>query len=91
MNTQGYSEGLSLHTKRQLRFVRYADDCNIYVKIRKAGERVKQSITNFIENKLKLKVNEDKSAEDRPWKRKFLGLSFTWNKDPKIRVAPNSL
>lgn len=72
-------------------FVRYADDCNIYVKTRKAGERVKKSITAFIENKLKLKVNQDKSAVDRPWKRKFLGFSFTWNKEPKIRVASQSM
>jgi RNA-directed DNA polymerase len=64
---------------------------NIYVKTRKAGERVKKSITAFIENKLKLKVNQDKSAVDRPWKRKFLGFSFTWNKEPKIRVASQSM
>jgi RNA-directed DNA polymerase len=73
------------------RFVRYADDCNIYVKTRKAGERVKKSITTFIENKLKLKVNQEKSAVDRPWKRKFLGFSYTWNKDPKVRIAPQSM
>jgi RNA-directed DNA polymerase len=73
------------------RFVRYADDCNIYVLSRKAGERVKKSITTFIENKLKLKVNQEKSAVDRPWKRKFLGFSFTWNKDPKVRIAPQSM
>jgi RNA-directed DNA polymerase len=73
------------------RFVRYADDCNIYVKTRKAGGRVKESITIFIENRLKLKVNQDKSAVDRPWKRKFLGFSFTWNKDPKVRIAPQSM
>jgi RNA-directed DNA polymerase len=72
-------------------FVRYADDCNIYVKTRKAGERVKESITKLIENKLKLKVNQDKSAVDRPWKRKFLGFSFTWNKVPKARLAPQSM
>lgn len=77
--------------KRGHLFVRYADDCNIYVKTRKAGERVKESITAFIENKLKLKVNQDKSAVDRPWKRKFLGFSFTWNKDPKVRIAPQSM
>jgi RNA-directed DNA polymerase len=72
-------------------FVRYADDCNIYVRTRKAGERVKESITAFIENRLKLKVNQEKSAVDRPWKRKFLGFSFTWNKDPKVRIAPQSM
>ncbi len=73
------------------RFVRYADDCNIYVKTRKAGERVKKSITSFIENRLKLKVNQEKSAVARTWKRKFLGFSFTWNKDPKIRIAQQSM
>jgi RNA-directed DNA polymerase len=72
-------------------FVRYADDCNIYVKTRKAGKRVRKSITAFIENRLKLKVNHDKSAVDRPWKRKFLGFSFTVNKDPKVRIAPQSM
>ncbi|MNI39003.1 Group II intron-encoded protein LtrA [compost metagenome] len=77
--------------KRGLRFVRYADDCNIYVKTRKAGDRVKESITAFIETKLKLKVNQNKSAVDRPWKRKFLGFSFTWNKEPKIRIDTQSL
>ncbi|MEX1029680.1 MAG: group II intron reverse transcriptase/maturase [Paenibacillaceae bacterium] len=77
--------------ERGHRFVRYADDCNIYVKTRKAGERVKESITAFIENRLKLKVNQDKSAVDRPWKRKFLGFSFTWNKDPKVRISPQSM
>ncbi|MEX2461109.1 MAG: group II intron reverse transcriptase/maturase [Paenibacillaceae bacterium] len=79
-----------LETRGHL-FVRYADDCNIYVRTRKAGERVKESITAFIENRLKLKVNQSKSAVDRPWKRKFLGFSFTWNKDPKVRLAPQSI
>lgn len=55
--------------KRNLRFVRYADDCNIYVKTWKAGYRVMESITAFIEGKLKLKVNREKRAVDRPWKR----------------------
>ena len=55
------------------------------------GERVKEYITSFIENRLKLKVNQEKSAIDRPWKRKFLGFSFTRNKDPKVRVAPQSM
>ncbi len=63
-------------TKRGHRFCRYADDCNIYVKSRKAGERVMQSITTFLEQTLKLKVNHSKSAVDRPWRRKFLGFSF---------------
>jgi len=58
------------------KFCRYADDCNIYVKSRKAGARVMDSITRYIENVLKLKVNRKKSAVDRPGKRKFLGFSF---------------
>ncbi|SFX20367.1 group II intron reverse transcriptase/maturase [Thermoactinomyces sp. DSM 45891] len=73
------------------KFVRYADDCNVYVRTRKAGERVKQSITQFIEQQLRLKVNQEKSAVDRPWKRKFLGFSFTSNFQPKIRVAKESI
>lgn len=73
------------------KFVRYADDCNIYAKSIKAGERVMKSITTFIEQQLKLKVNREKSAVDRPWKRKFLGLSFTWNKEPKVRIAKQSI
>ena len=77
--------------KRGHRFVRYADDCNIYVKTRKAGHRVMDSITQFIEKKLKLKVNKEKSAVDRPWKRKFLGFSFTVHKKPKIRIANESV
>lgn len=62
--------------KRGHKFCRYADDCNIYVKSRRAGERVMGSVRGFVENVLKLKVNEKKSAVDRPWKRKFLGFSF---------------
>ncbi len=77
--------------KRGHKFVRYADDCNIYVKTKKAGARVMSSVTDFVETKLKLKVNKDKSAVDRPWKRKFLGFSFTSNKDPKIRIAKESI
>jgi RNA-directed DNA polymerase len=73
------------------RFVRYADDCNIYVQSSKAGQRVMDSITTFIEQKLRLKVNKDKSAVDRPWRRKFLGFSFTWNKEPKVRIAKESI
>ncbi len=78
--------------RRGLHFVRYADDCNIYVQSRRAGSRVMKSITTFIEGKLKLKVNEQKSAVDRPWKRKFLGFSFTFHKEnPKIRVSKESI
>lgn len=78
--------------KRNLRFVRYADDCNIYVKTWKAGHRVMRSITAFIEGKLKLRVNREKSAVDRPWKRKFLGFTFSWDKkNPRVKIAKTSL
>ena len=63
--------------RRGLRFARYADDSNIYVRSQRAGERVMESITRFLTTKLKLKVNEQKSAVARPWERKFLGFSFT--------------
>jgi group II intron reverse transcriptase/maturase len=72
-------------------FCRYADDCNIYVQSRKAGERVMSSLTRFLERKLKLRVNKEKSAVARPWERKFLGYSFTWESRPRIRVAKESI
>lgn len=62
--------------RRNLHFVRYADDCNIYVKSKKAANRVMNSITDFIERKLKLIVNKEKSSVGRPWELKFLGYSF---------------
>ncbi|WP_246231658.1 group II intron reverse transcriptase/maturase [Sporosarcina jiandibaonis] len=77
--------------ERGHKFVRYADDCNIYVKTKKAGNRVMGSITSFIEERLKLKANLNKSAVDRPWKRKFLGFSFTFHKEPKVRIAKESM
>ncbi len=77
--------------RRDLRFVRYADDSNIYVRSRRAGERVMASITRFITTKLKLKVNEQKSAVARPWERKFLGFSFTNAGTPKRRIAPKAV
>ena len=77
--------------RRGLRFARYADDSNIYVRSRRAGERVMESITRFITTKLKLKVNEQKSAVARPWERKFLGFSFTANREPKRRIAPKAV
>jgi RNA-directed DNA polymerase len=77
--------------RRGLRFVRFADDCNIYVRSRRAGERVMQGITRFITGKLKLKVNKSKSAVARPAERKFLGFSFTSGRQPKRRIAPKSL
>lgn len=67
--------------KRNHRFVRYADDCNIYVKSQRAGERVKEGISSFIEKKLRLKVNEEKSAVGKPKARIFLGMSFYKSKD----------
>jgi len=73
------------------RFVRYADDCNIYVDSERAGQRVMEGVSTFIERKLKLKVNRGKSAVDRPWKRKFLGFSFTAEGKPRRRIAPESL
>jgi group II intron reverse transcriptase/maturase len=72
-------------TKRGLKFVRYADDCNIYVKSKKAADRVMQSITRYIEQDLKLKVNTDKSKVERPWECKFLGYSF-YRKDDEIKI-----
>jgi RNA-directed DNA polymerase len=76
-------------TQRDLKFCRYADDANIYVKSKKSAERVMVSITRFIEEKLKLKVNKEKSAVDRPWKLKFLGFSFYAKKSGiGIRVHP---
>lgn len=76
-------------TKRGLKFCRYADDCNIYVKSRKAAKRVMASITCFLEQKLRLKVNQEKSTVDRPWKLKFLGFSFYHKKGGVgIRVHP---
>jgi group II intron reverse transcriptase/maturase len=77
--------------RRGLRFVRYADDCNIFVASKRAGERVMESVTRFVEGKLKLKVNRDKSAVDRPWKRKFLGFSFLSDQEATIRLAPKTL
>src|SRR5229473_1976954 len=73
------------------RFVRYADDCNIYVRSERAGQRVMESISRFITQKLKLKVNEAKSAVARPQERKFLGFSFTAGLDIKRTIAPKSL
>src|SRR5271166_4314969 len=77
--------------RRQHRFVRYADDCNIYVASERAGRRVMQSVTIFIGRRLKLKVNETKSAVGRPQARKFLGFSFTGGKEPRRRIAPKAL
>jgi RNA-directed DNA polymerase len=77
--------------RRGHRYVRYADDCNIYVRSEQAGQRVMKSITRFITNKLKLQVNEAKSAVARPQERKFLGFSFTAGPEVKRVVAPKAL
>jgi len=71
-------------------FARYADDCNIYVRSRKAGERVMRSVSRYLARKLRLKVNEEKSAVDRPWRRKFLGFTFRTHKGVSIRISPES-
>jgi len=77
--------------KRGHRFCRYADDCNIYVRTKRAGERVMSSMGKFIQDELSLKINEGKSAIDRPWKRKFLGFSFYNVKGGVgIRIHPRS-
>jgi RNA-directed DNA polymerase len=77
--------------RRGLRFARYADDSNIYVRSRRAGERVMTRITAFITCKLKLRVNQQKSAVARPWQRKFLGFSFTSHREPQRRIAPKAV
>jgi RNA-directed DNA polymerase len=77
--------------RRRHRYCRYADDCNIYVGSKRAGERVMKSISGFLERRLRLQVNREKSAVDRPWKRVFLGFSMTWDKVPRLRVAPSSV
>ena len=77
--------------RRGHRFVRYADDCNIYVRSWRAGERVMEGVTRFLAGRLKLGVNMSKSAVDRPGRRSFLGFSFTAGRSPKRRIAPEAL
>jgi RNA-directed DNA polymerase len=77
--------------RRGHRFVRYADDCNIYVRSERAGQRVMEGVKQFITKKLKLKVNEAKSAVAKPQERKFLGFSFTAGKELKRKVAPKAI
>src|ERR1700723_212205 len=77
--------------RRGHRYVRYADDCNIYVRSERAGQRVMKSVTSFITGQLKLKVNENKSAVARPQERKFLGFSFTDGPEVKRAIAPKAL
>ena len=77
--------------RRGHRFVRYADDCNVYVRSRRAGERVMASLERFLRVRLRLKVNRAKSAVARPWERKFLGYSVTVHRRPRLKVAPESV
>jgi len=77
--------------RRGHRFVRYADDCNIYIRSEKAGQRVMESVKRFITKRLKLKVNEQKSAVARPQVRKFLGFSFTDGPEVRRRIAPKAI
>jgi RNA-directed DNA polymerase len=77
--------------RRGHHFVRYADDCNIYVDSERAGQRVMESVTHFITHRLKLKVNQAKSAVARPRQRKFLGFSFTGEREPRRRIAPKAI
>lgn len=76
--------------RRGHRFARYADDCNIYVRSQRAGERVFASITRFLERRLKLHINVAKSAVDRPWNRTFLGFTFT-RRDQRRKVSAKAL
>jgi len=77
--------------RRGHKFCRYADDCNIYVQSQSAGERVMKSISSFLDRRLRLKVNAEKSAVARPWERKFLGYSLTSNREPRLKVAKESV
>jgi RNA-directed DNA polymerase len=77
--------------RRGLAFCRYADDCNIYVGSRMAGERVMRGVRVFLEKVLHLRVNAEKSAVARPWGRKFLGFSFTAQRETRLRIASASV
>ena len=77
--------------RRGHRFCRYADDANVHVRSKAAGERVMDSLGKFLEKRLRLKLNRNKSVVDRPWKRTFLGYSMTLNKEPKLKVAREAL
>jgi len=72
-------------------FCRYADDCNIYVRSKVAGERLLMQMTTFLAKRLKLQINESKSACARPWMRKFLGYSLTMHRQARLRIAPESI
>jgi len=77
--------------RRGHQFCRYADDVNVYVGSRRAGQRVLDSLERFLDRRLRLQVNREKSAVDRPWRRTFLGYSMTWHKRPRPKVAPASV
>jgi RNA-directed DNA polymerase len=77
--------------RRGHEFCRYADDCNVYVASKAAGERIMASLERFLAARLKLKVNKTKSTVARPWERKFLGYSMTWHKKPRLKVAKESV
>jgi RNA-directed DNA polymerase len=77
--------------RRGHRFCRYADDCNVYVRSMASGDRVMESIARYLEKRLRLKMNRDKSAVDRPWNRKFLGYTMTPHHRPKLKVSPSSV
>ena len=77
--------------KRGHSFVRYTDDCNIYVRSQRAGERVMAGIEWFLAKRLKLRVNKAKSAVAKPSARKFLGFSFTYGEQPRRYIAPQAL
>lgn len=72
-------------------YCRYADDCNIYVATRTSGERVMASLTAYLSRRLKLQVNQGKSAVDRPWRRTFLSYSMTWHRKPRLTVAKKAV
>jgi RNA-directed DNA polymerase len=74
--------------RRGHQFVRYADDCNVYVRSNAAGERVLTSLERWLNQRLRLRVNRDKSGVARPWTRKFLGYSVTWDRATRLRVSP---
>jgi RNA-directed DNA polymerase len=85
-------DGLDKELERRWhRFVRYADDCDIYVKSVRAGQRVLVSVTRFLERRLKLAVNAAKSAVDRPWRRTFLGFTFMGRRPNRRRVSEKAL
>lgn len=86
-----HGPGTSGTRRRGHRFVRYADDRNVYVKSKAAGDRVLASLERFLEKVPRLSINRDKSAVDRPWRRKFLGYSVTSHMEPKLKVAAESV